>query len=352
MTTDRHCLDAETVAAWMDGGLDAAGVAAAEAHASTCERCQALLATVIKTLPTEDPLAPRHEARGTISFWKWFAPLAATAAAVTIWMVVPQTPMQRPPASESAREMADALKKAQAPAAPAEATAQAQPPASMPPEALANSRRNVPAAENEAKNKLADARADAAKADAIGRKDTPGFAPDPSGAPMRDQQGKREENTARAAEMRQVVEAPAPAAAAERMREAPAAPSIGAVRQLQTQVSTPTVVSPDPNSRWRVLAGGTIERSEDAGRTWIAVRVAPKEDVLAGASPGRLVAWMVGRGGLVLLATDGTNFTRLPFPQSVDLVAVSSPELRIAIVTTADGRTFRTDDAGRTWRNP
>ena len=51
MTTDRHCLDAETVAAWMDGGLDAAGVAAAEAHASTCERCQALLATVVKTLP-------------------------------------------------------------------------------------------------------------------------------------------------------------------------------------------------------------------------------------------------------------------------------------------------------------
>ena len=28
MTTDRHCLDAETLAAWLDGGLDAAGVAA------------------------------------------------------------------------------------------------------------------------------------------------------------------------------------------------------------------------------------------------------------------------------------------------------------------------------------
>ena len=84
----------------------------------------------------------------------------------------------------------------------------------------------------------------------------------------------------------------------------------------------------------------------------LAVRVAANEEVLAGASPGRLVAWLVGRNGLVLLATDGTNFTRLPFPESVDLVAVSSPQARIAIVTTADGRTFRTDDAGRNWRNP
>ena len=122
--------------------------------------------------------------------------------------------------------------------------------------------------------------------------------------------------------------------------------------QLRKQLSTPTVVSPNPNSRWRVLAGGTIERSEDGGRIWIAVRIAPNEEVLAGASPAPLACWLVGRNGLVLLATDGTNFTRLPFPESVDLVAVSSPEARIATVTTADGRTFRTEDAGRNWRNP
>jgi photosystem II stability/assembly factor-like uncharacterized protein len=110
------------------------------------------------------------------------------------------------------------------------------------------------------------------------------------------------------------------------------------------------IVSPDPQSRWRVTTPGTIERSEDGGRTWVPVRVAANEDVLAGASSGRLVCWLVGRSGLVLLATDGTNFTRLPFPESVDLVAVSSPEARIATVTTSDGRTFRTDDAGRNWR--
>ena len=339
----------------MDGGLDAAGVAAAEAHASTCERCQELLATVVRTMPVSDETQmARGFSRGAPArLWKWwFAPLAATAAAVTIWMVVPQTPLQRSPTSEFAESM-DAPAKAQPQAGPAEPFAPAPPPASTPPPAvrdsLADARRNVPASANEAKAKLADGR-DTAKADAD-RKDASGFARDQSSEPRRDAQAKREEN-ARASEMRQAVEAPSPAAATERMREVPAAPSVGAVTQLQKQVSTPTVVSPDPSSRWRVLAGGGIERSEDGGRVWIPVRLAQNEEVLAGASPGRLIAWMVGRNGLVLLATDGTNFTRLPFPESVDLVAVSSPDARIAMVTTADGRIFRTEDAGRNWRNP
>ena len=54
MSTEHNHLDAETVAAWMDGGLDATSLATAEAHASNCERCQALLATVAKTLPDRE----------------------------------------------------------------------------------------------------------------------------------------------------------------------------------------------------------------------------------------------------------------------------------------------------------
>lgn len=335
MTIDRNCLDAETVAAWMDGGLDAAGVAAAEAHASTCERCQALLATVVKTLPADQLQQPSvvsgFSRIDKSRLWKWwFAPLAATAAAVTIWMVVPQTPMQTPaqppaaPASAAARKQSGELRRDK----PAEPGAQAVPPAPPPPPAtVSNSRRNVPApAASEGKATLA-AEADAAKADEqrLGRKDASAAAREQS---TELQQGKREEN-------------------AERMREA--SPSVGAVTQLRKQTGPLQIVSPDPNSRWRA-APGTVERSEDGGRIWIPVRILANEEVLAGASPAPLVAWLVGRNGLVLLATDGTNFTRLPFPESVDLVAVTSPETRIALVTAADGRTFRTDDAGRSWR--
>jgi hypothetical protein len=361
VTTDRNCLDAETVAAWMDGGLDAASVAAAEAHASTCERCQALLATVVKTLPA-DPLPQPSAVSGfsridthQTSLWRWwFAPLAATAAAVTIWMVVPQDRMQPsmetsipPPAASAPARDADAPAKPQAESGFSPVPPSA-PPAAAPRDSLADSRRNVPAAPaNEAKAKLA-AGADTGKFDEAGRKDQ--AARGQSGELLRDKQGKREENSARAAEMRQAVAEPA-AAAAERAREAPApsAPSVGAITQLRKQV-LPEIVSPDPLSRWRATAPGTVERSEDGGRTWRPVRVAANEEVLGGASPGRLVAWMVGRSGLVLLSTDGTNFTRLPFPAAVDLVAVTASDARTATVTTADGRTFRTEDAGRNWR--
>ena len=52
--------------------------------------------------------------------WRWWlAPIAATAAAVTIWMVVPQRPMQ-PPASEVARDVSEPAAKAQPQSPPVE----------------------------------------------------------------------------------------------------------------------------------------------------------------------------------------------------------------------------------------
>ena len=40
------CLDAETLGAWTDGGLESRAMAAAEAHVSSCARCQALVGTI------------------------------------------------------------------------------------------------------------------------------------------------------------------------------------------------------------------------------------------------------------------------------------------------------------------
>ena len=45
------CLDAETLAAWADGGLSAQAAAAVELHASTCSRCTAMLAAIERTAP-------------------------------------------------------------------------------------------------------------------------------------------------------------------------------------------------------------------------------------------------------------------------------------------------------------
>jgi photosystem II stability/assembly factor-like uncharacterized protein len=171
---------------------------------------------------------------------------------------------------------------------------------------------------------------------------------------------KREDPRAEAATPAAAAAPPPPAAA--RPPEAPAEPAresaasgaaLGAVAQsrLRKQPAPIEIVSPSPQRRWRVLPAA-IEYSPDGGRTWIPVRITSGDTITAGTSPAPQVCWLVGRQGLVLLATDGTNFTRLPFPEPVDLVAVTASDARRATVTTTDGRTFQTTDNGRNWRNP
>jgi photosystem II stability/assembly factor-like uncharacterized protein len=98
---------------------------------------------------------------------------------------------------------------------------------------------------------------------------------------------------------------------------------------------------------WRILSTGAVQWSSIAG-VWNSVDVPP--GVAAGSAPSPSVCWLVGRAGLVLLTVDGSNFGRVRFPVSVDLIAVRTPSANQAIVTASDGRVFVTLDAGQTWR--
>ena len=51
----------------------------------------------------------------------------------------------------------------------------------------------------------------------------------------------------------------------------------------------------------------------------------------------------------MLVTTDGTQFTRVGTPATLDLVPVAATDARTATVTAADGRRFRTTDQGATW---
>jgi len=82
------CLDAETLAAWEDGVLDAAQMQAAELHLSNCVRCQSMAAAMARGNLALSAQAPSTFAPSTLWRW-WLAPIAAAAAAVTLWMVVP-----------------------------------------------------------------------------------------------------------------------------------------------------------------------------------------------------------------------------------------------------------------------
>jgi photosystem II stability/assembly factor-like uncharacterized protein len=51
-----------------------------------------------------------------------------------------------------------------------------------------------------------------------------------------------------------------------------------------------------------------------------------------------------------MLDRDGTGPALVPFPERVDLIAISALDEQRASVTTSDGRLFETTDAGRTWQ--
>ncbi len=89
------CLDAESLAAWADGGLDADRVRAVEAHVADCARCQALSAALFATDDTVaagvsvTPNAPKVVPfrRNRVMYWM---PIAAgtIAATLVIWLGV------------------------------------------------------------------------------------------------------------------------------------------------------------------------------------------------------------------------------------------------------------------------
>jgi hypothetical protein len=280
------CLDAETVAAWTDGSLTPAERSAAELHAADCDRCLALLAAMAKTAP---PPTVAHRAS-----WlsvRWLVPLTTAAVAITAWVVIQDRPEPRP-AAPPAAPVVDAIRPPEPP----------------------------PVAEQE----QASTRRDAREADA---------------PPAR---------TGRTAEK----PVPAPPAAAAPLAQA--VPELKDERAesfaaLSKAVAPRVISSPDPDVRWR-LAGTSVERSTDGGRTWQPQSAGTTAELMAGASPAPTVCWIVGRNGTVLLTTDGVAWRRLAFPAATaDLVGVTATDATNATVTTADGRTYRTSDGGLTW---
>ena len=80
------CLDAETLAAWMDGTLDSVTASAAEVHASSCARCQAMFAAMVRSAPDVVVATPWWRRDWNL---RWVVPLTAATAALLLWTVVP-----------------------------------------------------------------------------------------------------------------------------------------------------------------------------------------------------------------------------------------------------------------------
>ena len=292
------CLDAERAAALVDGGLLAAQRGEIEAHLAGCARCQALVASLVRSSAPAATPAAASATRGT--WLGWTVPLAAAASvilAVVLWQG--RGAEQEPAAGMPAMAARDAVSQAR----PAEReTAPAPSPASGRTDAVPSAARPAtpPAPSPVAVGQNAAATPE--------RRDATGT-------------GTRERDQAQASRM---------------------------TESLQAAKAEMIVTSPDPAVRWRVRPA-SIERTTDGGSTWTATGVASDIDLTAGSAPSAGVCWMVGASGTVLRTTDGRTWQRLPFPEAASLTGVEATDERTATVTTTDGRRFRTTDGGSTW---
>jgi hypothetical protein len=269
------CLDAETMAAWVDGGLSGALLEHAEFHVAQCARCQILLGTMARAeAAAAAPLvAPRPAWRRWLSVGVPMVAAATIVFAVAVWFNATRPPRQ---STETAALQED------------RATGQTAPQSARP----------------------------AASANAV----------DSLAAPA----------------------APAPSAGAGAGQGPSASRDRRGLAALRESVDSIEFVSREGSSRWRIT-GSAVQRSTDTGATWQMMATGTQATFTAGAAPSASVCWLVGRGGVVLLTTDGNNWRRLAFPEPADLNRISAEDARAASVTTVDGRTFATADGGASW---
>ena len=376
--TRAACIDAETLAAWADGGLPRAEAAVVETHLADCERCTAMVATFARTIPDApivEPLWKRWHLR-------WLVPVATAATVAALWVLVP-----RPESPQMARAVARSDSQASlesrasgaigaeplaAPSETKEQESRTAATASKPTEAVAKREafRSTPP-------QLADARSDRdeklQQPQSLNERvaiapsapvPEPAREADRAEAKSTDTQTERfspvtpsANATSPAAQApaastpsspRQAAAAPAPAAAAGQPTfRAPAeAPAALSARAQSAIIEIP---SPDPMTRWRVVGAGRVERSTNGGARWEPATLPESATLTAGSSPSPSVCWLVGRAGSIYVTTDGQRFVRVPFSDRTDFVSIRATDGRRATVVTIDGRTMRTDDQGANW---
>jgi hypothetical protein len=126
--------------------------------------------------------------------------------------------------------------------------------------------------------------------------------------------------------------------------------SVAVTSRRDFRTALPTVIAtPDASVIWRIVNGRDIQRSADSGTTWATQTTVPDSQLTAGACPTATACWVVGSGGTVLRTTDGRTWTRITFPDTRDLLLVTSSSADSAVVTGSDTRRFATSDGGRSW---
>jgi photosystem II stability/assembly factor-like uncharacterized protein len=132
-----------------------------------------------------------------------------------------------------------------------------------------------------------------------------------------------------------------------------------ALSKLDSTAEISTLIrTPSGSTSWRAGKGGRIERSADAGRTWISQASPSQEDWLAGAAVSDTICWIVGRNGAIARTMDGERWQKIaPPPLTVDSsgklpdwISITAASAQTATITANDQRRYVTQDGGKTWR--
>jgi hypothetical protein len=136
-------------------------------------------------------------------------------------------------------------------------------------------------------------------------------------------------------------------------REYHALVKLDAAGELPVQVKTPS-----GKILWRAGKGGNIQRSSDAGRTWILQASPSQEDWLAGTAVSDKICWLVGRNGAIARTADGGHWEKIAPPPGgtdasgklPDWISIAASGAREATIAASDQRHYATQDSGKTWR--
>lgn len=366
-------LSPDVLAAWMDGTLTAAERSAAEAHASDCAHCQAMLAAMARTAPV-----PARRAWWSMPAVRWLVPIAAALVVVAVWIGGQRTGTDREEAKMARTEAAPAAAAAE-PAPPATDAFSAAEKAGAR-DATLQAKADTRASKDEARSKGAvggavggiaagnEGFADKKRIDALAPPAAPLETPRAPAAAAGTAQPVAEPQALVATTPPSLpdtaVPVPSPPPAPARTPPPPAPLPVQEAVTVTSESSlnkmaarggaaartrTVDVISPERAFRWRALEPGSVQYSMDSGISWRPSSTGTSVVLHAGSAPSRNVCWMVGQAGTVVLTIDGLTWQVRPFPERVDLTDVRATDARNATVTTADSRRFATSDGGATW---
>jgi Photosynthesis system II assembly factor YCF48 len=369
------CPDPETLAAYYERSLDATDTERCEIHLTGCPSCREQIAAMVRA--DESAIAgarPAGESEWAWLWdWRWLAPAAAVLALAVFWLARKPSPITTPgaqpqplvamsqpteaPASSLARQ-SPAIERDSPSALTANKTSpnakglssrarNYTPSSELKKEAATSGRDANKTVESENGALVHGTAQPAAASNPPAVPSAPSASQDASDGSVGGVVGGAVGGVIGGAPGGTAKQQPGPVTSELESRYSMKGQKVSLQAAYQRSVE---IRSPDSHVLWRASGGGLIERSVDGGTTWQAQRPVAGARMVAGTAPSAKTCWIAGRDGIILLTKDGTNWTTIPPPVHADFVSISARDDSSATVTTADGRKFTTQDAGKKWQ--